>query len=391
MMIVLTEEPGSICTQSTDQSSELLADDQGRTVGTSHIMDRRTASPPCTRRSYRSAAAAINKSMTEPRMHEPRTARNTVIESGTTGSLRGSLRGSSCLGLSFLDINASIHIRTDLVAPTFRNETEDSQEAKISGCADTSQVERACAHARQQFQLDFMTSRIKDLSYAFPVFTESETLIGDFLGRGSTGQVNQVCGFRINKTAIGDRTDKSSAKELRREFIVNHCYRESGDARYAIKSIRKESIREPKVLMQGMTDLNLETRFLSHLTANPHPNLIKLRAVASGDRFSPNFFIILDRLYDTLEARLDKWVDKAKKLDSPRNSLKAMFAKRSREHNDDLLYHGERSALLDDQLRAAAGLSSAIAHMHKHGLMHRDIKSTNMGFNTRDDIKVRYS
>jgi len=390
MMIVVSEEPGSICTQSTDQSSELLADDQGRTVGTSHQMARRTASPRCTGRSYRSASAAINKSMTETRMHEPRSAGSAVIESGNSGSLRG----SSCLGLSFLDINAtSIHIRTDLVAPRspLRNVTEDSQEANISGCADTSQVTRACAHARQQFQLDFLSSRIKDLSYAFPVFAESEILIGNFLGRGSTGQVNQVCGFRIKKAAIGDRTDTSSGKELRREFIVNHCYRESGDARYAVKSIRKESIRDPKVLMQGMTDLNLETRFLSHLTANAHPNLIKLRAVASGDRFSPSFFIVLDRLYDTLEARLEKWVDKTKKLDSPRTSLKAMFTKRSRQFcgSDDLFFHGERSALLDDQLRAAAGLSSAIAHMHKHGLMHRDIKSTNMGFNTRDDIKVR--
>jgi len=277
--------------------------------------------------------------MTEPRMHELKTTRGAVIESVNSGSLGG----SSCLGLSFLDINASIHIRPDLVAPTFRNETEDSQESDTSGLTDISQVKRACAHVRQQFQMDLLTSRIKDLSCAFPVFTESEIRIGNFLGRGSTGQVNQVCGFRIEKEAIGDRIDTSSGKELRREFIVNHCYRDSGDARYAIKSIRKESIRDPKVLMQGMADLNLETRFLSHFTANPHPNLIKLRAIASGDRFSPNFFIILDRLYDTLEVRLDKWVDKAKTLDSPRTSLKAMFTKRSRQFcgNDDLFCHRE--------------------------------------------------
>ena len=60
-----------------------------------------------------------------------------------------------------------------------------------------------------------------------------------------------------------------------------------------------------------MMDLNLETRFLSHPhpKATSHPNLIKLRAVANGDRFSLTYFIFLGRLYDTLEAQLEKWVD----------------------------------------------------------------------------------
>ena len=68
--------------------------------------------------------------------------------------------------------------------------------------------------------------------------------------------------------------------------------------------------------MQRMADLNLETRFLSHPKATSHPNLIKLRAVANGDRFSLSYFVLLDRLNDTLEARLEKWVDRAKTLDS---------------------------------------------------------------------------
>jgi hypothetical protein len=330
--------------------------------------------------------------MTEPSLHDQITQKTTNSGSGSTASLRG----SSCLEMSFLDVDASIHIRNDSLASRscFRNESEDSQEANTSGCADSSQLRRACARAREQFQMGFASSRINDWSHAFPVFTEAEVLIGNFLGRGSTGQVNQVCGFRIKKTTVGDQIDKCSGEESARKFLVNHCYRDSGDARYAIKYIHKESIKDPKEIMQGMADLNLETRFLSHLTArNPHPNLIKLRAVASGDRFSPNYFILLDRLYDTLEARLEKWVDKVKKIDSPRGRLKAIIDRPNRELSDSNgpFSHGEQSALLDDQLRAVAGLSSAIAHMHKHGLMHRDIKSTNMGFNTRDDIKVRKS
>ena len=322
-------------------------------------------------------------------MDDPETSKIPNVESAIMGSLR---RSSSC-GKSFVDVNASVHIRTDFLAPrsSFRNETEDRREAAISGFVDSSHLTTACAQAKQQFELDFSTSQIKDLSQTFPAFTESEVLIGRHLGRGSTGQVNQVCGFRIKKPTIGEEIDTCSGKESGREFIMNHCYRESGDARYAIKYLRKELIKDPKVLIQSMADLNLETRFLSHLTANPHPNLIKLRAVASEDRFSPSYFILLDRLYDTLEVRLEKWVDKAKRIDSPIRCLQAILGRPNKvfSRNDDPSLLVERSMLLDDQLRAVAGLSSAIAHMHKHGLMHRDIKSANMGFNIRDDIKVR--
>ena len=349
-----------------------------------------TASTPCSGRSYPSAITTI-KPMTEPRLHDPIDAKTADIGSGNTESLYG----SSSFGMSFLDIDTSIQIHTDSVASGAgcQNESDDNQETSTYGCADTSQLRRVCTHAQEQFEMNFSTSQFGDYSYTFPVFTESEIIMGQFLGRGSTGEVNQVCGFRIKKTNVGDQVGKNSGNKSGREFIVDNCYRDSGDARYAIKRIRKELIKDPQVLKQSMADLNLETRFLSHLTANPHPNLIKLRAVGSGDRFSPNYFILLDRLYDTLEARLEKWVDKAKKLDCPKRRLKAMITRPSRDlsDNDDPFSHRERSALFEDQLRAVAGLSSAIAHMHKHGLMHRDIKATNMGFDTRDDIKVRRS
>jgi hypothetical protein len=146
------------------------------------------------------------------------------------------------------------------------------------------------------------------------------------------------------------------------------------------------------LLINGIADLNIETRRLAHLTMNPHPNVSMLRAMSGGDRFSPDFFIVIDRLYDTLETRLDKWMEKAQKLSSPvggkrLRSLLLGLSKRGHAPKDNL--HGERSMLLDDQLRAVYELSSAIAHMHEHKIMHRDLKPTNLAFDIRDDIKVR--
>jgi serine/threonine protein kinase len=174
--------------------------------------------------------------------------------------------------------------------------------------------------------------------------------------------------------------------------MMKHCYRDSGDARYAIKYLRKDVVGDPQALLQGIADLNLETRYLSYLAATPHPNVIKLRAIASGERFSPSYFIVIDRLYDTLETRLEKWMDKVKALDtsSPGNRLKSLLGPSNRRLSGGKDYdlRGQRSMLLDDQQRAVCDLSSAIAHLHKHNIMHRDLKPTNLGFDIRGDIKV---
>jgi len=239
-------------------------------------------------------------------------------------------------------------------------------------------------NAKKKFERQLLPSRLDDLSYTFPVFTKNEVLVGRFLGHGSTAQVSQVNGLQItNRHSRGE-------DECPRSFMVKHCRHESGDARYAIKSIRKEIIAaDGKELWKAITDLNLETRFLAHLTAYPHTNVIKLRAVASGDRFSPQYFFLIDRLYDTLETRLIKWRQKAQSLDSVATRLRSFLGACAGRVSLKNEFYCERFQLLDDQLKTVSGLSSAIAHLHKHGMMHRDIKSTNMGFNVRNDIMVR--
>jgi serine/threonine protein kinase len=58
----------------------------------------------------------------------------------------------------------------------------------------------------------------------------------------------------------------------------------------------------------AVSDLALETTILSNLQ---HKNIISLRGVKSGDMIESlsegNFFILLDLLVDTLDARLERW------------------------------------------------------------------------------------
>ena len=85
-----------------------------------------------------------------------------------------------------------------------------------------------------------------------------------------------------------------------RKFIAKHCIHNDGDARYAVKRLSPEIVDDHMRLFQGIADLATETRFLSSLE---HPNIMKLRAIAEGPWFHYDYFIVMDRLYDTLQRR----------------------------------------------------------------------------------------
>jgi serine/threonine protein kinase len=77
--------------------------------------------------------------------------------------------------------------------------------------------------------------------------------------------------------------------------------------------------------------------------------------------FQPDYFILLDRLYDTLETRIRRWKLQEKKLSGLRGLLKD--PKQS-----------QRKQLWMDRVLFAFDLSSALAYLHSKYVMHRDLK-----------------
>ena len=112
-----------------------------------------------------------------------------------------------------------------------------------------------------------------------------------------------------------------------------------------------------------MIDMCVETTFLSVLQ---HPHIIKMRAFGSGGMFMPReYFIILDRLYDTLEARIDTWRRNSKKS----NSFASKIVNKIKR----------KATILDEELFAvklsyAYDLMGAIEYLHKNKLVYRDLK-----------------
>lgn len=147
-------------------------------------------------------------------------------------------------------------------------------------------------------------------------------------------------------------------------------WRGEGDCRYAVKSLRNEVLRDPETLEMALLDLQNETRILANVE---HPNIVKMRAFyADNDgedgqvqnantKDGPRgYFIVLDRLYDTLEQRIGVWSSRLQKARRP-----TKWITRSKVERE----------IWEQRLVVAFDLASALNYLHSMGIAYRDLVS----------------
>jgi hypothetical protein len=244
------------------------------------------------------------------------------------------------------DISHTSH--TEDMPQSFRKAASEAARALVSNRMDNSKVAN---------NLSIME---------IPELDINELKLGRRLGKGSFSDVDEIQAILLQmNTAISlpklSRNDSVALDDREcRQFIAAHCIRASGDSRYAMKTLRRDVVDDKERLVFGMCGLATEVQFLSGLT---HPHIIKLRAKSSASVFSPDCFLVLDRLYDTLTTRLLEWQSRKKSL--------TRFLGR--------LMDPKGLKLLDfyeDRILRAYDLSAALEYCHTKNIIHRDVVST---------------
>jgi serine/threonine protein kinase len=114
-----------------------------------------------------------------------------------------------------------------------------------------------------------------------------------------------------------------------------------------------------------------------------HPHIVSLHGITAGSVETNlasgkecGFFIVVDRLVETLEARLEGWRTEQEKNGSPRLTWL------SSEHKQ------KKKAELLDRIKIAMQIADAMHYLHSMGIVFRDLKPDNMGFDENGVLKL---
>lgn len=191
------------------------------------------------------------------------------------------------------------------------------------------------------------------------MFHRSEIVVGRRLGSGGFSDVSEVDSISPHPNA---ENSLSFRQTLARECLITSF--EDGEGKYAIKHLRPELIRKSgKDFCIAAADLIVEGSMLASVR---HPHILAIRgwamegAQAYSDGSHDGYFLIVDRIYETLSQRMARW-----KLEKPS------------QHERWL-----------ECVRIATQLASAIEYLHKRNMIFRDLKPDNIGFDANGDVKI---
>jgi len=197
----------------------------------------------------------------------------------------------------------AVHVATE-VDEYFKNSKIMNEEAKMAvgriARLDKRELETGVKLGKGGFSTVWEISKVS-LFKAKPggndLMNFSEVIKENY-GRKSFGIVK--VGDEDNRSDWKD-TDLMNQEHDRKQIHKHHL--RDGISRYAIKMLHSSYESDPQQHFSGIIDLAVETRFLSVIR---HPNILKMRAISLSDPYKSNFFIILDKVYGTLDDKINE-------------------------------------------------------------------------------------
>ena len=114
-----------------------------------------------------------------------------------------------------------------------------------------------------------------------------------------------------------------------------------------------------------------------------HENIVKLHGLTAGSVETNvasgkecGFFIVVDRLYDTLERKLEDWREEQ---EENAGSLLSRFSSDFKER---------KKKELMKRIRIAYSIANAMEYLHSLNIVYRDLKPDNIGFDKDGVLKL---
>lgn len=256
----------------------------------------------------------------------------------------------------------------DIYGLIYRLQQEQVEYKPVDSCL----CERVVKRAKKEIAaITFQSSKIDRVAK----FDLDEIQFGPLLGTGGFSSCYEVSCFRHTKAREYTREEQTARDELTKTARKN----KSKEGMYAIKHLRRKLVGQPKKFANGAIDLAVEAHFLASLD---HPNILNIRGIcaAGEDGYAggrhDGFFLITDRLKETLEDRIIAWRKQLKRLKRP--ILGRLLDKKGKK----------LAKLMAERLQAAHEIASAIAYLHSRNLIFRDLKPSNIGFDMDGKAKI---
>jgi hypothetical protein len=168
----------------------------------------------------------------------------------------------------------------------------------------------------------------------------------------------------------GSLDDHEEQVKLSRDHVIKQAKatRTGRKCCYVVKSVSNTTSKI--TYLKGNVDIALEAKFLSSLS---HRNIIDLVGLSATGPCSKSYFLVLERMEETLSARLKTWMDRDR-------MTQGVFGCVGGSKRAEQLYI--------DRIEASYDIASALQYLHSRNMVYRDIKPDNIGFDCNDVLKL---